>query len=447
MFDPKEMAKGLGEMRNAATESGYPQRAGRARLYFGWRIVFALFLCTLALFGVSIYSFIVLAHPLGAEYGWSATQTGAAVSAMWFAAPMALLSGPLISRFNPWHIIFAGLLIQAAAFAILPLISSIEALYALRLAMGIGKVTLVTAVPIVVTNWFSGRFATAMAIIWAGGSAGGFVMAPTTDALLQAFGWRTAAMVIAAATVLLVLVISLLARGPASPAELGLAPDGIHPEAGGSDLAGIVPEEAAVLDWRAALAHVRFSTALAMLLSVAGIGMASIAVLTQEQVVLESAGIASSLAATFLGLTAVGSLAGSASIGLLLDRASARWSGLLIGVAIYAGLLAFAGLQASGSVGLALGAAISCGFAFGAGEVLWITLTKRQFGTAAFATTYGGWYFALQIGYAAGGGLAGWGYDCFGTTGFIGLVALMYLPAAFFSLMLRGARLNPAQQN
>jgi MFS family permease len=421
--------------------------APRARLFFGWRIVLALFLCTLALFGVSIYSFIVLAHPLGAEYGWSATQTGAAVSAMWFAAPMALLSGPLIKRFNPWHIIFAGLLLQAVGFALLPLISSIEWLYVLRLAMGIGKVTLVTAVPVIVTTWFSRRFATAMAVIWAGGSAGGFIMAPATDALLQAFGWRTAAGIIAAAMVVVVILIGVLARGPASPAALGLAPDGGSQVSASETLPGAASEDATALDWRAALGHVRLWVALPMLLSVMGIGMASIAVLTQEQLVLESAGIASTLAATFLGLTAVGSLIGSASIGLLLDRLPARWSGLLIAGAIYAGLLSFAALQASGSAGLALVAAISCGYAFGAGEVLWITLTKRQFGTAAFATTYGGWYFALQIGYAAGGGVAGWGYERFGAMGFVGLVAIMYIPAALFSLTLRGARLKPGQES
>lgn len=427
-------------------ESESLRAAPRARIYFGWRIVLALFLCTLALFGVSIYSFIVLAHPLGIEYGWSATQTGAAISAMWFAAPMALLSGPLIRRFNPWHIIFAGLLMQAAGFAMLPLITSIESLYLLRLMMGVGKVTLIIAVPIIVSNWFSRRFATAMAIIWAGGSAGGFIMAPATDALLQMFGWRMAAAIIAAAMVAAVILIGLLARGPATPAVLGLAPDGGLASASDAETAGASLEGEASLDWRAALRHVQPWVAVPMLASVVGIGMASIAVLTQEQLVLESAGISASLAATFLGLTAVGSLTGSASIGLLLDRAPARWSGLLIAAAIFAGLLAFAGLQASGSAGLALFAAISCGYAFGAGEVLWITLTKRQFGTAAFATTYGGWYFALQIGYAAGGGIAGWGYERFGVMGFIGLVAIMYVPAALFSLSLRGARLKPGQE-
>lgn len=419
----------------------------RPRPYFGWRIVAALFLTTLSLFGVSIYSFIILAHPLGAEHGWSATQTGAAVSAMWFAAPMALLSGPLIKRFNPWHIIFAGLLIQAAAFMVMPLISSIESLYVLRLLMGIGKVTLVTAVPVIVTNWFSGRFATAMAIIWAGGSAGGMLMAPVTAALLQAFGWHMAAVVIGVAMVAVVVLIGLLARGPASPAAIGLAPDGVLPSVRADDSGGTSPQETQPLEWRAALRHVQFWVAVPMLLSVIGIGMASIAVLTQEQPVLESAGISASLAATYLGLTAVGSLTGSATIGLLLDRAPARWSGLLIGVAIYIGLAAFAAIQTSGSTGLALVAAISCGYAFGAGEVLWITLTKRQFGTAAFATTYGGWYFALQIGYAAGGGVAGWGYERFGAMGFIALVAIMYLPAALFSLTLRGARIEPGQED
>lgn len=415
------------------------------RFYRGWRIVLALFLSTLALFGVSIYSFIVLAHPLGTEYGWSPAQTGAAVSAMWLAAPIALLSGPLIRRFDPWHIIYAGLAMQAIGFASLPFVSNLEALYLLRIMMGVGKVALITAIPVIVTRWFSRRFATAMAIIWAGGAAGGFLLAPATDALLQHFDWRSAAGLVAAGLLIFVLIIGLMARGPVSPATLGIAPDGLPPTSVGTRAASAA--ETSPPGWREALAQVDFRTAFPMMLAVVGIGMASIAILTQEQLVLEEAGISSAAAATFLGITAVGSLIGSASIGWLLDRRAALWSGLVVAGSLYAGVLAFAALPRDGGAGLALLASVSCGYAFGAGEVLWITLTKRQFGTAAFATTYGGWYFALQIGYAAGGGVAGWGFERFGSAGFLGLVALMYVPAALLSLSLRGAQREPVGED
>lgn len=74
---------------------------------------------------------------------------------------------------------------------------------------------------------------------------------------------------------------------------------------------------------------------------------------------------------------------------------------------------------------------------------MWITLAKRQFGAEAFPTGYGAWYFALQAGYAAGGGIAGWAYERFGDYGFLGGVALMCATAAVASLLLSGARQAP----
>lgn len=429
-----------------ASDEAVGAAASAGRPYRGWRIVLALFLCTLALFGVSIYSFIILAQPMGADFGWSPAQTGAAVSAMWFTAPIALLSGPLLRRWKPWTVIYAGLLIQATAFLLLPLIAQIEALYALRIVMGVGKVAMITAVPIVVTTWFSRRFATAMAIIWAGGAAGGFILSPVTATMVEDLGWRLSAVAVGLGLAALVGLIALVARVPAAPSELGLAPDGLALSVGGDRSGPASAESNAGGDWRQDLRAVDWAAAVPMLLSVVGIGMASIAVLTQLQAVLTGVGISSREAATFLGLTAVGSLLGSASIGWLLDRAAAWQSGLLTAVTLYLGLGILALVGPGDPAVWALVAAVSCGYAFGAGEVLWITLTKRQFGTALFATTYGGWYFALQIGYAAGGGVAGLGFERFGALGFFALVALMYAPAALCSLMVRGARVQPDEE-
>ena len=436
-------------MTDRRTASAFPSHSavhnpvlGPRKFYRGWRIILALFLSTLALFGVSIYAFIVLVHPLGVEQGWSAAQTGAAVSAMWLTAPLALLAGPLIKRVGPWRMVVCGLLLQAIAFAALPLIISIETLFLLRLVMGVGKIMLVTAVPVIVATWFSRRFATAMALVWAGGAAGGFLMAPLSDRLLEVAGWQWAAEIIAGLIIVLGAIIGLLARGPKTPADAGTVIDGPK----GSDAAAATqptPAAAEPLPARQAIRQIDARVAVVMLLSVVGIGMASIALLTQEQALLEDAGLSSDLTATYLGMTAVGSLVGSASIGWVLDRFAAKWAGVFIGVSLYAGLLAFAAVPPDGDRALALFAVLSCGFAFGAGEVLWITLTKRQFDTALFATAYGGWYFAMQVGYGSGGGIGGWGYERFGPTGFLLVVALMYLPAAFFSVALRGARVDP----
>lgn len=99
---------------------------------------------------------------------------------------------------------------------LLPLSEKIEMLYLLRLMMGVGKVAMITAVPIVVTTRFSRRFATAMAIVWAGGATGGFLLSPLTNLLLQNVGWRTAATVIGCGLIVGVGLIAMLAKGSAA---------------------------------------------------------------------------------------------------------------------------------------------------------------------------------------------------------------------------------------
>lgn len=405
-------------------------------LYFGWRVVLALFLVTFAIFGVSIYSFIIFTQPLSRTFGWSAAQSGGLVSAMWLVAPLALASGAITTRFSPWRLIAFGLCLEALALVSLGLVSSFWQLYLLRLVMGLGKVITVCGLPLLVARWFSRRFATAMALVWAGGSAGGFVMAPLTESLVASMGWKPAALALAAGLIGVVGIVALLGRGPSSPADLGLSADGVPLYAPPGRAASPVAASPLKQDLRA----INPLTAFLMFVAIMGAGMGAIAVLTQEPALLKGAGLAPALAATLLGLTAGGSLVGSVTIGWMLDRLHGVWSSAVVGVCAYLGVGALLLLPHMPGLFLSLVGALSLGYAFGAGEVLWITLTKRQFGEALFPTTYGGWYFALQAGYAAGGGLAGWSFDHLGPAGFLGFVSLVYLPPAVCSLLLRSAR-------
>ncbi len=403
-------------------------------LYFGWRIVAALFMVTFALFGVSLYSFIIFTQPLAHAFGWSAMQTGGLVSAMWLVAPLALLSGHVTKRFSAWRLIAVGLCIQAVVLVLLGLVSAYWQLYLLRIVMGFGKVMTIAAVPLLVARWFKVRFATAMAIVWAGGSAGGLVMSPATEALVSWIGWKPAAATIAGGVIVVLLGARLLAKGPSAPSEFQVQqvgqslpePHRARPAASGGE-----PQN---------LSEINPITAACMFVSVIGAGMAAIAVMSQEPMLLEAAGLSPSVAATLLGVTAGGALIGSVTIGWTLDRLHGLWSSLAVAGAMIVGVGALALQQhAVGFVLSAIGS-VALGFGFGSGEVLWLTLTKRQFGTAIFPTTYGGWYFALQAGYAAGGSLSGWSFGHFGMPGFLGFVALVYTPPAICSVILRAAR-------
>jgi predicted MFS family arabinose efflux permease len=424
-----------------------PAPRARRRVYFGWRVVAALFMCVSSLIGVAMYAFIMFAEPLAHEFGWSSSQTGALVSAMWLAGPVALVAAPLIERLGAWRLLMLGMTVQVVTLAGLGSISAFWQLYLLRIAMGVGKVLVMTCVPVIVARWFDRRFATAMAIAWAGSGAGGVLMAPLTQALASAFGWKLAALVLSAALAGSMALTALLARGAATPAVLGLRRDG------GVASLGLGGEEAAIpiiaheaertgtpLRWTEVLGAMNWTTAAFMCLAVVGAGMFSIGLQSQEPALLHKSGLAPDLAAALLGLTAAAGLAGSVVTGWLLDRVHVLWSALSVGICITLGLLGFWLLSGSGAVLLAAAAAAAVGYGIGAGEVVWITLFKRQFGDAAFATTYGIFYFSLQVGLASGGFIGGWSLDHLGADGLLLMAALIYAPAAVFCIWRPGGR-------
>lgn len=392
------------------------------RIYFGWRVVLALFLSTLALFGISIYSFILLSRPMGLEFGWSATQTGMLVSAMYAIAPLALFAGPVMARIPPWRLVIAGLCIQAIAMILLGHMTNLSQFYALRVFMGFGKVMTASAAPLIVARWFSKRFATAVALVWAGGSAGGFVLAPVTECLVAAYDWRTASLVLAGIVFAIILVIILLVRGADSPATFNLDLDGTPL----SQLVMAPNEESSAEASGKKTSRIQPGVALLMMLAVLAAGMTSLAGQAQQPTFLRLSGLSPETAAAILGMTAAGALIGSASIGIVLDRCRGWVSSLTVSGAIYFGILALYVVMGNANWMLAILGGMSMGYGFGAGEVLWITFTRRHFGERAFPLLYGGWYFSLQIGYALGGGVGGWGLEHLGAAGFLVLLGIIY---------------------
>lgn len=408
------------------------------RRRYGWRIVLALFICTFALFGPSVYSFIIFTEPLAREFHWSAAATGSLVSAMWLVAPLALLSGQINRRFHPWLLVLTGVSVQAVALVLLTFTDAFWQLYLLRIFMGVGKVMVVVGAPMIVTQWFSMRFATAMAIVWAGGSAGGLLMSPLTEALIGAFEWRGASLAVSAGIVIALIFAFLLSRAAASPADLAHTGGSVtaeHPE----------EEEAPVASWRSVRGTISPGYAIPMFLAIVGTGMVVIAGLSQQPAFLKASGLSAEAAALILGITATGSCIGAATIGWLLDRCTGWISALVVSVAMFGGLLTLHLLLADANFAIAVSGGFMLGYGIGAAEILWMTYVKRQFGEAAFPFTYGGWSFSLQIGYAVGGGISGWGLETFGQNGLLILIALFYLPGTIAGLALPAARWSLAK--
>jgi len=428
---------GVDQVTDSVLAESSPAR--RRGVYFGWRVVVALFLCTSALFGVAMYGFIMLNQPLAAQFGWSAAQTGSLTSAMWLAGPVALVAGPFVERFGAWRFVVVGMLVQAVVLAVMIFVSEFWQLYVLRITMGVGKIMVLTAAPVIVSRWFRRRFATAMAIAWSGGAAGGIVMAPLTEALASALGWRATALILAGGLLAVVALAGLLARGAIYPAQLGLRCDGdVDPRGVRGDAAAAVDDEPK-LHWRDALQSLDWLKLSAMALATIGAGMGAIGIQSQQPALFEAAGLSHATAAALLGLTAAACLAGALIAGWLLDRVHSAWTSVSLTISLLGGLLAMAAVIHAPSLAMGVIAACSLGYAIGGAEILWITLFKREFGAAAFATTYGIFYFCLQVGYATGGLIGGWSFEHLLPLGFLVVAALWYLPSAGFSLWRPGA--------
>jgi len=417
--------------------AGPPQP--RTGFYFGWRIVLAMFLATMMIYGNTLFGFIILTDPLAREFGWSSAATGSLVSAMWLIAPLALVIAPAIHRFGAFTILIGGLLLQVVCLALVGSIDSFWQLYLLRVVMGIGKVVSIVAVPVMVTTWFSRRFSTAMAMAWCGGSFGGFVMAPATERLLSFMTWREAALSLGALMGVATLVIFLLCRGARSPAAIGLGLDG-DPRVLPLDPAGGPSENAEPKVQASELRSINFVTAAIMAVALMLSGIGALAALSQAPSLIEAGGISAQLAATFLGLTAAASAFGQVTIGWLLDRWKLDLCNLLVALLLATGLANLILLQHDHGVAAAAVGALALGVGIGANEMLWITLTKRQFGSRLFAYTYGGWSCALAAGYALGGPVGGWAFDRLPPTSFPLLIMALYLPALTIAVWRPGKR-------
>ena len=287
-----------------------------------------------------------------------------------------------------------------------------------------------------VAGWFDRRFSTAMALAWCGGSIGGFVLAPTTEHLLTFLTWQETAVALSGIMLVAMTVIAMLCRGAATPSDLGLSMDG-EPTAHAATAQNQNPAEKGSLS---ELKAINKTTALVMLVALTLAGLGGMAMQNQAPSAIASAGISTQIAATLLGLLAIFATIGQAGIGWLLDRWTVERCTMLVALCLAGGLGSFTLMAQHGTPALAALGAVLFGLGLGSTEMMWIALTKVQFGTRLFAYTYGGWSFAIAAGYALGGPVGGWFFDHYPHYWFPLFVLALYAPATVAAVMRPGKR-------
>jgi MFS family permease len=197
-----------------------------ARIFPGWWVVAAVFIVLSAASGLIFYGLAVYLDALTDEQPFSTTSVSLATSVFFIVAGVAgRVIAPIIETRDIRLVIAVGAILGGASLAFLGTVDSLIELYAVyvALALGFAMAGLLPATTLV-TRWFHGRRALALAIASTGLSVGGLTYTQFAAWLIADRGLADASPILG-----LVFLVSILATLPLlipSPAHRGLEPEG-----------------------------------------------------------------------------------------------------------------------------------------------------------------------------------------------------------------------------
>jgi sugar phosphate permease len=198
------------------------QRALNGRFYYGWVVVWVVFLALLVSAGVRAAP-TVLINPLESELGWGRAIISAAVSVgLFFYGLSGPVAGWLMDRLGPKLLAVVGVLIiggSTLAGAAVTELWQLNLFWGVLSGVGTGIVAPVLGAT-VANRWFVERRGLVLGIFGAAASAGQLVTVPALMWLVVEIGWRSGTVVLAAIALLVLIPVVLLMRN--GPEDLGL---------------------------------------------------------------------------------------------------------------------------------------------------------------------------------------------------------------------------------
>ncbi len=352
----------------------------------GWRPLAAALIGVAC--GASPIPFNVLPLVLGpvhAEFGWDFAQAAAGVTIFGIIASLlAPVFGGLADRFGVRPVAIGSLLAFALVFASFYLLPGSLGGWYLFWAMlgivGIGSTPVTWSRA--VSMWFSKNRGLALGIMLLGTSVSALVVPQIAQAAIARFGWRAAFPAAALLPLLVAIPLALLWFREPLPHE---RPAGVSDASG--RLTGLTLGEA--------LRGYRFWVLLASILVIAlayggaHIHMAQIVGLH---------GFSPAVAASVLGVVALGILAGRLIVGLLFDR---FWApGVAAPAMLLPAVACFLLTGTTPNLSMVMLGGFLLGFAAGAESDVIAFLAARYFGMAHYGKIYGALYMPFGIGSA-----------------------------------------------
>ncbi len=381
------------------------QTATPPKLFYGWIVVWAGFVCMLVIFGVA-YSFAAFFESFAGEF--SAQRADVALvfglsGLLYFV--LGAPAGAIADRVGPRVTCTAGMIALAVGMFAASYADSLMVVYlALGGGIGLGVALVYTPAMGAVLPWFMRNRGLASGIASSGIGAGTLVVPLAAAGLIGTFGWREGMRAMAIGVAVLGIAAAWLMEK--NPARRGVGPDGGPPldvsrSAGHSALAGMTLRE--VLRTR------RFWW---LYLSVFALAPTMFTPFAHVSVHARDLGIPDGRSVALVGLIGIGSLVGRFGIGMLADRMG-RLNTLVLMEALLIGTYLFWW----GAPGFPLLAvfAVSFGLCYGGIVSLLPPICMDLFGGRAVSAVIGVLYSAAAFGNLVGPVAAGAGFDRFGS--------------------------------
>ncbi|UWP82499.1 MFS transporter [Dactylosporangium fulvum] len=192
------------------------------RLHPAWLVAVAAFVALVGAAGFRATPGVMI-HPLHEEFGWSLGTISVAVSInlllFGLTAPFA---AALMERFGIRRVVAYALLLVSAGSGLTVFMRhswELIALWGVLVGLGTGSMAL-AFVATITGRWFVKRRGLVTGVLTAGGAAGQLVFLPVLALLVEDRGWRTAALTVAGAALLVVPLVLWRLRD--HPSDLGV---------------------------------------------------------------------------------------------------------------------------------------------------------------------------------------------------------------------------------
>jgi MFS transporter, OFA family, oxalate/formate antiporter len=373
--------------------------------YYGWAVVFASFICHLFIFGIPTVMLPLIYGPMIDQFGWTRGDVVTLASAKFTAGAIsAFFIGEFIQRYGVKLTTFLSSVLVGLTMISFIFISEMWHLPVAGAFLGVGSISLVICIKVIVSRWFEGRLGLALGLALLGSAAAGSLLTFVMEPLITTYGWRMAVAILSAGVWFIALPVFMLVSRE-QPDDLGLKTDGI--QVSPDKLKREMPTE--FLDFAAI---VKGKTFIAMAFGIFLIGFVDQGLLQHTvEYIDKEAGLGRDLARYGFSLIFTISILGKIGFGWIFDKLAIKGV-MLCYIAIGFGvLLAFP----VGGFETLIAFCVARGLSHGGTIVDVPYLARQAYGPALLPRTIGTLTMILSCGFALGPYVIGKIYDITGS--------------------------------